>query len=134
MPGYVLMPRIDIITDGGFRCRWSATEKLRIVEEAVVDGLFERIPDEPGMRRKVLTYHTVIRREKASMAKATKATPFRVAMQMKSLTRVSRKGFALAPMRQRPRAPAVSLVSASGARPPASPTRCHGPRGSGCRW
>ena len=29
----MLMSEIEIITDGGRRCRWSATDKLRIVEE-----------------------------------------------------------------------------------------------------
>ncbi|HEX2219948.1 MAG TPA: IS3 family transposase [Gemmatimonadales bacterium] len=32
MPGHVLMSEIEIITDGGRRRRWSAAEKLRIVE------------------------------------------------------------------------------------------------------
>jgi transposase len=32
MPEHVLMSEIEIITDGGRR-RWSAAEKLRIVEE-----------------------------------------------------------------------------------------------------
>ena len=29
----MLMPEIEIITDGGRRRRWTASEKLRIVEE-----------------------------------------------------------------------------------------------------
>jgi len=32
------MSEIGIITDGGHRRRWSAAEKLRIVEEALYDG------------------------------------------------------------------------------------------------
>jgi transposase-like protein len=36
MPEHVLMSELEIITDGGRR-RWSATEKLRIVEETL-DG------------------------------------------------------------------------------------------------
>jgi len=32
------MSEIEIITDGGHRRRWSAAEKLRIVEEALYDG------------------------------------------------------------------------------------------------
>ena len=35
MPEHVLMSEIEIITDGGRRRRWSATEKLRIVEETL---------------------------------------------------------------------------------------------------
>ncbi len=35
MPKHVLMPEIEIITDGGRRRRWSAAEKLRIVEETL---------------------------------------------------------------------------------------------------
>ena len=35
MPGHVLMSEIEIITDGGRRRRWSAAEKLRIVEETL---------------------------------------------------------------------------------------------------
>jgi transposase len=34
MPEHVLMSEIEIITDGGRR-RWSAAEKLRIVEETL---------------------------------------------------------------------------------------------------
>ena len=37
MPEHVLRSEIEIITDGGCRRRWSATEKLRIVEETL-DG------------------------------------------------------------------------------------------------
>ncbi len=37
MPEHVLMSEIEIITDGGRRRRWSATEKLRIVEETLDD-------------------------------------------------------------------------------------------------
>jgi transposase len=37
MPEHVLMSDIEIITDGGRRRRWSAAEKLRIVEEALDD-------------------------------------------------------------------------------------------------
>ena len=37
MPEHVLMSEIEIITDGGRRSRWSAAEKLRIVEETL-DG------------------------------------------------------------------------------------------------
>ena len=37
MPEHVLMSEIEIITDGGRRRRWSAAEKLRIVEETL-DG------------------------------------------------------------------------------------------------
>ncbi len=32
MPEHVLMSEIEIITDGGRRRRWTAAEKLRIVE------------------------------------------------------------------------------------------------------
>ena len=32
------MSEIEIITDGGHRRRWSAAEKLRIVEESLYDG------------------------------------------------------------------------------------------------
>ena len=32
MPGHVLVPGIEIITDGGRRRRWTAAEKLRIVD------------------------------------------------------------------------------------------------------
>ncbi len=35
---HVLMSEIEIITDGGRRRRWSAAEKLRIVEETLYDG------------------------------------------------------------------------------------------------
>jgi transposase len=35
MPEHVLMSRTEIITDGGHRRRWSAAEKLRIVEETL---------------------------------------------------------------------------------------------------
>jgi transposase len=35
MPEHVLMSEIAIITDGGRRRRWSAAEKLRIVEETL---------------------------------------------------------------------------------------------------
>ncbi|SFE89200.1 Transposase [Roseivivax sediminis] len=38
MPEHVLMSEIEIITDGGRRRRWPATEKLRIVEETLEDG------------------------------------------------------------------------------------------------
>jgi transposase len=34
MPEHVLMSEVEIISDGGRR-RWSATEKLRIVEETL---------------------------------------------------------------------------------------------------
>ena len=37
MPEHVLMSEIEIITDGGRRRRWTAAEKLRIVEETL-DG------------------------------------------------------------------------------------------------
>ena len=37
MPEHVLTPEVEIITDGGRRRRWSAAEKLRIVEETL-DG------------------------------------------------------------------------------------------------
>ena len=37
MPEHVLTPEIEIITDGGRRRRWTASEKLRIVEETL-DG------------------------------------------------------------------------------------------------
>ncbi len=37
MPEHVLMSEIDIITDGGRRRRWTAAEKLRIVEETLDD-------------------------------------------------------------------------------------------------
>lgn len=37
MPEHVLMSGIEIITDGGRRRRWTAAEKLRIVEEALDD-------------------------------------------------------------------------------------------------
>ena len=35
MPEHVLMSELEIITDGGHRRRWSAAEKLRIVEETL---------------------------------------------------------------------------------------------------
>lgn len=35
MPEHVLMSEIEILTDGGRRRRWSAAEKLRIVEETL---------------------------------------------------------------------------------------------------
>ena len=37
MPEHVLMSEIEIITDGGRRRRWTASEKLRIVEETLED-------------------------------------------------------------------------------------------------
>lgn len=37
MPEHVLMSEIEIIADGGRRRRWSAAEKLRIVEETLDD-------------------------------------------------------------------------------------------------
>ncbi|WP_152988280.1 transposase, partial [Paracoccus sp. MKU1] len=37
MPEHVLMSEIEIIADGGRRRRWTATEKLRIVEETLDD-------------------------------------------------------------------------------------------------
>ena len=37
MPEDMLMANIEIITDGGRRRRWSAAEKLRIVEETLED-------------------------------------------------------------------------------------------------
>jgi transposase len=37
MPEHVLMSEIEIISDGGRRRRWSASEKLRIVEETLDD-------------------------------------------------------------------------------------------------
>ena len=37
MPKHVLMSEIEIITDGGRRRRWSAAEKVRIVEETLED-------------------------------------------------------------------------------------------------
>lgn len=37
MPEHVLTPEVEIITDGGRRRRWTAAEKLRIVEETL-DG------------------------------------------------------------------------------------------------
>ena len=38
MPEHVLMSEIEIITDGGRRRRWSAAEKIRIVEETLDEG------------------------------------------------------------------------------------------------
>ncbi|PZX10858.1 transposase [Palleronia aestuarii] len=38
MPEHVLMSEIEIITDGGRRRRWSAREKMRIVEETLEEG------------------------------------------------------------------------------------------------
>lgn len=35
MPKHMLMSDFEIITDGGRRRRWSAADKLRIVEEVV---------------------------------------------------------------------------------------------------
>jgi transposase len=35
MPEHVLTPEVEIITDGGRRRRWTAAEKLRIVEETL---------------------------------------------------------------------------------------------------
>lgn len=37
MPEHVLMSEIEIITNGGRRRRWTAAEKLRIVEETLED-------------------------------------------------------------------------------------------------
>jgi transposase len=37
MPKHVLMSEIEIITDGGRRRRWTAAEKLRIVQETLDD-------------------------------------------------------------------------------------------------
>ena len=37
MPEHVIMSEIEMITDGGRRRRWSAAEKLRIVEETLED-------------------------------------------------------------------------------------------------
>ena len=37
MPEHVLTPEVEIITDGGRRRRWTAAEKLRIVEETLDD-------------------------------------------------------------------------------------------------
>ena len=37
MPEHMLMVNAEIITDGGRRRRWSAAEKLRIVEETLED-------------------------------------------------------------------------------------------------
>lgn len=37
MPKHVLMSGIEIITDGGRRRRWTAAEKLRIVQETLDD-------------------------------------------------------------------------------------------------
>lgn len=37
MPEHMLMSEIEIITDGGRRRRWTASEKLRIVEETLDD-------------------------------------------------------------------------------------------------
>lgn len=37
MPEQVLMSEMEIITDGGCRRRWTAAEKLRIVEETLDD-------------------------------------------------------------------------------------------------
>jgi transposase len=37
LPEHVLMSEIEIITDGGRRRRWTAAEKLRIVEETLDD-------------------------------------------------------------------------------------------------
>ena len=38
MPKHMLMSDFEIITDGGWRRRWAAAEKLRIVEETLEDG------------------------------------------------------------------------------------------------
>ena len=38
MPEHVLMSEINIIADGGRRRRWTAADKLRIVEETLGDG------------------------------------------------------------------------------------------------
>jgi transposase len=38
MPEHVLVSEIEIITDGGRRRRWSASEKMRSVEETLEDG------------------------------------------------------------------------------------------------
>jgi transposase len=37
MPEHMLMADVEIITDGGRRRRWSAAEKVRIVEETLED-------------------------------------------------------------------------------------------------
>lgn len=37
MPEHVLMSELENITDGGRRRRWTAAEKLRIVEETLDD-------------------------------------------------------------------------------------------------
>jgi len=42
MPEHVLMSEIEIITDGGRRRRWTAAEKLRIVEETLDDQTIRR--------------------------------------------------------------------------------------------
>ena len=44
MPEHVLMSEIEIITDGGRRRRWSANDKLRIVEEKLEEGTSEAHP------------------------------------------------------------------------------------------
>lgn len=41
MPEHVLMSEIEIITDGGRRRRWTAAQKLRIVEEKLDDRATE---------------------------------------------------------------------------------------------
>lgn len=38
MPEHVLISEFDIIADGGRRRRWTAADKLRIVEETLDDG------------------------------------------------------------------------------------------------
>ena len=38
MPEHVVMPEIEIITDGGHRRRWTAAEKLWNVKETLDDG------------------------------------------------------------------------------------------------
>ena len=42
MPEHVLTPEVEIITDGGRRRRWTAGEKLRIVEGEAEPNLDER--------------------------------------------------------------------------------------------
>ena len=47
----MLMSDIEIITDGGRRRRWSAADKLRIVEETMFEG-------ETGSKTTTRTTHT----------------------------------------------------------------------------
>ena len=55
MPEHVLMSEIEIVTDGGRRRRWSAAEKLRIVEETLDERpSFSVVPRRNGVAPNLL--------------------------------------------------------------------------------